>query len=94
MTHILISSIFIGFGILGVAQKDAIHVSAGKLEEFVVGTEDDQAHFATTQNTQFICLLEETKLALAKSNLHIIEFFQYNEWWKERRVLGDFSRLE
>lgn len=64
-----VGSALVGFIVLGVFQKDFVHVGAGILKQLVGAVKDDEGDFTVTQNAQLIGLLHQTKLPLHESHL-------------------------
>ena len=54
-----------------VLEKDLVHVSAGVLEQLVVGVEDDDGDLTVAQNTQLVSFLHQTKFPLGEGHLSV-----------------------
>ena len=84
MTHVdnvAVGAALMWLTVLGVLEQDAVHVSAGVLEQLVGMVEYDQRDLAVTQNAQLIRLLHQPKLALRERHLYNI-------------ITGDVSEFE
>lgn len=57
--------------VLGVLEKDFVHVGAGVLKQLVRAVENDERDLTVTEYTEFIGFLHQSKLSLCKSNLSV-----------------------
>lgn len=57
--------------VLGVLEKDFVHVSAGVLKQLVRAVEDDECYLTVTEHTEFIGFLHQSELSLCKSHLSV-----------------------
>lgn len=65
-----VGAALVGFAVLRVLQKHAVHVRAGVLEEAVGAVEDDESNLAVAEHAQFVGLLHQPKLPFGKCHLH------------------------
>lgn len=69
LNNIRVGSAFVRLIILGVLEKNFVHVCAGVLEQLVRAVENDEGYLTVTQHTEFIGFLHQSKLPLCKSDL-------------------------
>lgn len=69
LNNIRVCSAFMWFIILGVLEKNFVHVSAGVLKQLVRAVENDECYFTVAQHTEFIGFLHQSELSLCKSDL-------------------------
>lgn len=65
--------------VLGVFEKDLVHVSASVLEQAVSAVEDDEGDLTVAQHAQLVGLFHQTKLAFGERHLrdHINSHLAY-----------------
>lgn len=74
LDDILVGKGLVGFVVLGVLEKNLVHVGARVLVELVARAEDNQRDLAVAQHRQFVRFLHHAEFPLVKGHLsHIIK---------------------
>jgi hypothetical protein len=70
VAYVLVVPLFVRLGAcLGVLLQNRVHISAGVLEELVVGVENDEGDVTVAEHTQLHGFLHQPILALGKCDL-------------------------
>lgn len=71
LDDILVGEGLVGFVVLGVLEKNLVHVGAGILIQLVTRAEDNQGNLAVAQNRQLVRLLHYPELPFVEGHLSI-----------------------